>query len=229
MNNKRSVKLLFLFAFIASSVQASIVSFGLISYSPNSGSVFSLPAVQTPAPPPPVQNTFTAVGDPVYPLVGNTTVYKAPTTVSSITPDPYAITLDTQAAVLNRQLVTNYNTPIVATNVGFAPVPIPSYNYGFSYTTPYSSGYSYAGYGSLIASSQFTGYYNPPTPPLVVTGAQNTLWTSVVSATTFSSGGGIVTSFDTAPEPATLVLFGAGIGSLLIYRRKRIAAAQRQE
>ena len=228
MNNKRSVKLLFLFAFIASSVQASIVSFGLISYSPNGGSVFSLPAVQTPAPPLPVQNTFTAVGDPVYPLVGNTTVYKAPTTVSSITPDPYAITLDTQAAVLNRQLVTNYNTPIVATNVGFNAVPIPSYNYGFSYTTPYSSpySYSYAGYGSLISSSQFTGYYNPPAPPLVVT--QNTLWTSVVSATTFSSGGGIVTGFDTAPEPATLVLFGVGIGSLLIYYRKRIAA-QRQE
>jgi len=229
MNNKRSVKLLFLFAFIASSVQASIVSFGLISYSPNGGSVFSLPPAQNPAPPPPVQNTFTAVGDPVYPLVGNTTVYKAPTTVSSITPDPYAITLDTQAAVLNRQLVTNYNTPIVATNAGFDPAPTPSYaSYGFSYTTPYSSSYSYAGYGSLIASNQFTGYYNPPTPPLVVTGAQTVLWTSGVSATTFSSGGGIVTGFDTAPEPATLVLFGVGIGSLLIYHRKRIAA-QRQE
>src|SRR5260370_39466785 len=94
MNNKRSVKLLFLFAFIASSVQASIVSFGLISYSPNGGSVFSLPAVQTPAPPLPIQNTFPARGDPLHPLVRNTTVHKTPASLRSITPDPYETTLD---------------------------------------------------------------------------------------------------------------------------------------
>ncbi len=176
----------------------------------------SVPSQQTTSSVAPVvtaqQPAFTNTGTPTYPILGNTTVYSQPTLPTATLPASFYST-----ANVSQQIVSNFSSPwqSQASNV-YNP---PSYGgYGSSY------GYSANPY-AVTSSPGLSLGSGPVLTPVGMPGVQQALWQQVVLITTNNptarASNGLFDPAATAPEPGTLLLLVAGLGTLIIVARKR--------
>lgn len=162
------------------------------------------------------QPAFTNTGTPTYPILGNTTIYTAPVT-PVIAAQPVSLYTSNNVA---QQIVTNYQSSLQSqTDNLYNPVSYGAYgsSYGYGYN-PYTANSTY-GLGSSPATFAMT--------PVVAGGQQQVLWQQVVLITNNNSSAsttlpnGFFDPAASAPEPGTLLLLAAGLGTLAVVARRK--------
>ena len=155
------------------------------------------------------QPAFTNTGTPTYPILGNTTAYMPTVPVAQTMPQPQATT-----TTINQQIVSNYNNSLqTQTDNLYNPT-------------------SYGAYGSSYGYNNTTTNYGFNSAPAVtvammpyVNGVSTALWQQVVQITNNNPSviatPGLFDPASTAPEPGTLLLLIAGLGTLGVVARRQ--------
>lgn len=151
-------------------------------------------------------------------LYGNTNYYATPTNSTSTFPETtVTITSSAQQAVQNAVSVLNPQMA-GAPGVSVAASPVNVMQTSFYYNPyTYGAGYGYTGfYGGSVSYQRVFAVNN--------FGSAGPAPGSATSSPAFNAGvvgGRILSDPAASPEPGSILLFGSGVGALLLWRRRR--------